>query len=476
MEPTKLERNISLAKSYILHSLFFSNIFNSFLDYNKVSEVNFLNLNELSIHHYFMKKLTALILYTLFFWVPSFAQTEKSSYKTIADSFEANYNSDNYESIFITFSSDMQKALPIDKTKEFLKGLKQQVGKISNREFIKYENTYASYKTLFERAILTLNISVDNDSKINGLFVKPYKADTLAINHSSIDEKGSTIILKTTKGNLAGTLLVANSSIKTPVVLIIAGSGPTDRNGNNPMAANGSLKLLAEGLFKNGISSLRYDKRGIGESRDAGKNEADVRFEDNIDDARSWINLLKDDKRFSKVIVIGHSEGSLIGMVASANNVNKFISLAGAGRSADNILKNQLSAQPDNIKQMIYPIIDSLKVGKKIDNISPMLFSLFRPQIQPYLISWFKYDPQIEISKLKIPIQIIQGTSDLQVNIDDANNLKQFNKNAELKLINKMNHIFRIVGDSKEENLASYNNSLLPISDELVSSIVTFIK
>ena len=109
----------------------------------------------------------------------SFAQTEKATYKTVADSFEKNYNADNFDAIFSAFSPEMQSALPLDKTQDFLTGLKTQAGQITKREFVKYEQTYASYKTTFERALFAVNISVDNNSKINGLFVKPYKESDL---------------------------------------------------------------------------------------------------------------------------------------------------------------------------------------------------------------------------------------------------------------------------------------------------------
>src|SRR5690606_30723130 len=125
-----------------------------------------------------MKQILAIS--TLIFFINfAFGQKEKVAYKTVADSFEVNYNTDNFDAIFLSFSSEMQDALPIDKTKEFLAGLKQQAGKITKREFIKYEQTYASYKTNFERALFTVNISIDNNSKINGLFVKPFKENTL---------------------------------------------------------------------------------------------------------------------------------------------------------------------------------------------------------------------------------------------------------------------------------------------------------
>jgi len=125
-----------------------------------------------------MKKSLITFLLTTFMSV-AFGQTEKIDCKTVADSFESNYNADNFDAIFSSFSTEMQKALPLDKTKEFLIGLKMQAGKITKRQFVKYEQTYASYKTNFERALFSVNISVDNNSKINGLFVKPFKESNL---------------------------------------------------------------------------------------------------------------------------------------------------------------------------------------------------------------------------------------------------------------------------------------------------------
>ena len=115
-----------------------------------------------------------------FFMTNIFAQTEKAPCKTVADKFETQYNKSNYDSIFAMFSPEMQHALPLDKTTDFLTGLKSQAGQITKRQFVRYENgTYASYKTNFERALFAVNISIDNYSKINGLFVKPFTDDNL---------------------------------------------------------------------------------------------------------------------------------------------------------------------------------------------------------------------------------------------------------------------------------------------------------
>jgi alpha/beta superfamily hydrolase len=284
------------------------------------------------------------------------------------------------------------------------------------------------------------------------------------------------VVLHTATGDLAGTLTIpANAPAQLPVALIIAGSGPTDRNGDNPMMKNESLMKLAFGLAAKNIASLRFDKRGIGESKAAGKTEADLRFEDYINDARSWIEWLKKDKRFSKVFVAGHSEGSLIGMIAAHNTAYGFVSIAGAGRSADKVLKEQLAAQPAMVKDSSYPIIDSLVLGKPVASVPKMLFALFRPSVQPYMISWFHYDPQAEIKKLTIPVLILQGTNDLQVKEEDANLLAKSNTKAQLLLIKNMNHIFRIVEGDRKENLATYITPGLPISDELVNAISAFV-
>ena len=283
--------------------------------------------------------------------------------------------------------------------------------------------------------------------------------------------------LQTFTGTIYGTLQTPATDIQVPVVLIIAGSGPTDRDGNNPQMKNNSLKLLADTLQSRGVASLRYDKRGIAASRDAGSEEPSLRFDNYVDDAASWIRLLRKDKRFSKVIVIGHSEGSLIGMIAAANeHADAFISIAGAGKSADLILKEQIATQPDPVKTACYTTIDSLVAGKTVSEISPMLYSLFRPSVQPYLISWFKYDPQKEIAKLKIPILILQGTTDFQVTIEDARMLGKAVPGTQVTFIGEMNHIMKKASKDRQENIATYTNPALPLHPGLVKAVMDFIR
>jgi len=286
-----------------------------------------------------------------------------------------------------------------------------------------------------------------------------------------------TIVLFTPSGELSGALLTPLTQRKIPVVIIIPGSGPTDRDGNNPKMKNNSLKYLAEALCIYQIASLRYDKRGVAASSEAGKAEKDLRFEDYVSDAVGWINQLHRDDRFNKVIIIGHSEGSLIGMLASQQSKTAgFISLAGPAESADKLIKTQLKNQPEEVRKYTYPIIDSLVAGKTVDSINVMYNALLRPSVQPYLISWFKYTPKIEIGKLKVPILIINGTTDIQIDPQNAFELLYSSKNVDLEIIEGMNHILKRSETDRQKNIGTYNNPDLPVMDELIQAIVNFIK
>ena len=274
---------------------------------------------------------------------------------------------------------------------------------------------------------------------------------------------------------LYGTLLIPDIKDSIPVVLIISGSGPTDRDGNQPNLKNNSLKYLAEGLAKSGIASLRYDKRGIGQSK-IEISESELRFEDYIKDAQNWISELKKDTRFNKIVVIGHSEGSLIGMIAAKNaNPDKYISIAGISKTADQIILEQTKSLPSELHSEIEVVLDSLRHGIIVKNTNPKLAMLLRPSVQPYMISWIKYNPSEEIKKLDVPILIIQGITDIQVGVENAQQLADSNKNTELKIIENMNHILKNSEMDRTKNIATYMNPDLPINEEVIPTIVDFI-
>ena len=283
------------------------------------------------------------------------------------------------------------------------------------------------------------------------------------------------VSIETGTGKLEGTLLTDELKNSKIVALIIAGSGPTDRDGNNPAMINNSLKMLADELVKIGISSLRYDKRGIGKSKSSGLKESELRFENYINDAKNWIEYLNSLSNFNKIIVIGHSEGSLIGMVASQQSVvDKFISIAGAGQPIDKIIRKQLKAQPPIVIEQSTPILDKLLQGKTVENVPEYLNSLFRLSVQPYMISWFKYDPQKEISKLNKPVLIVHGSTDIQVSLTDADKLAAANKKALKTVIINMNHIFKEASLNRQSNFQTYNQPELPIKPELINVIAEF--
>jgi len=286
------------------------------------------------------------------------------------------------------------------------------------------------------------------------------------------------VTLATRTGGLRGTLSLADSSTPGPVVLLIAGSGPTDRDGNNSLlpGRNDHLKLLAEALGSRGISTLRYDKRGVGQSVLAAGRESDLRLESYVDDAVAWVERIKNDPRFSSLTVIGHSEGSLIGMIATQGIAAAgFVSLAGPGRAAPAIIREQLRGAP-KLAARAERILGELESGRTTDSVPAELQSLFRPSVQPYLISWFRYDPAKEIAKITIPVLIVQGSTDRQVSVEDARRLRQGNRNAQFRIVPGMNHLLKAVPDDDGKQLASFSDPAIPLHPMLIGEISSFVK
>jgi len=266
-------------------------------------------------------------------------------------------------------------------------------------------------------------------------------------------------------------------NIKTPpVVLIIGGSGPTDLNGNQPLMHNNSLKFLSDALIDKGIATLRFDKRGVGKSSYPEFKESNLTIDQYAKDVKSMIKFLQG-KNFRGIYIIGHSEGSLIGLIALQDiKVDGFISIAGAGYSADSLLKKQLKPKlPFNLYNSVEFIIDSLKNGNYVKNIPQQLNTLFRPSVQSYLISWFNYTPAALIKNLDCPSLIIQGDKDIQTDMEGAQKLANAKEKARLVKVKNMNHILKTIDGGLQENIQSYTNPELKINSELVNAIVNFI-
>jgi len=274
---------------------------------------------------------------------------------------------------------------------------------------------------------------------------------------------------------IKGTLFLPENEIsKTKLIILIAGSGPTNRNGNQVGTQNNSLKFLAEGLTQNGFAVFSYDKRIFAQMIAKTLDEKTLSFEDFINDAKDVVTYFKSQKKYSKIIIAGHSEGSLIGMVAAKDNVDAYVSLAGAGRTADEVITEQVVQNSPALKEAVEKDFALLKEGKTFENKNQILYSLFRESVQPYMISWIKYHPQNEIKKLSIPILIINGTKDIQVPPSDAELLHTANPKSELKIIENMNHIFKEI-KMDDDNIKSYSDPKLPVIPELIHVMTQFI-
>lgn len=287
------------------------------------------------------------------------------------------------------------------------------------------------------------------------------------------------IRLKTRRGTLYGTLEMPTGGGPWPVALIIAGSGPTDRDGNNPLGGtNNHLRLLAKALAGQGIASLRYDKRGVGKSRAAGPSESRLRFGTYVADAESWGRVLERNPRFSRVYVVGHSEGSLIGMIAARElKPAGFVSISGTSIRANELIRAQLanSLSPELLARSL-PMLDKLEQGQKTNEVPSELAFMFRQSVQPYLVSWFKIDPLAEMHEVPCPSLVVQGTTDIQVPAEQARALAAAGRQATLHTIDGMNHIMKMVPDDRPQQLASYSNPSLPLSEELVEAVGEFIR
>ncbi len=274
---------------------------------------------------------------------------------------------------------------------------------------------------------------------------------------------------------IKGTLISKSENNKTNLVIIIAGSGPTDRNGNQKGMVNNSLKFLAEGIVDAKTDVFRFDKSIIAQIAAGKIDETKILFQNNIDDVLDIIKYFRANYKYKKIIIAGHSEGSLVGMIAANGTADGFISLAGAGRSADLIIEEQIEKQAPTLKDEVHNYFMILKTGKTFELKNIMLSSLFRASVQPYLISMIKLNPQTEIKKLNIPVLILNGTKDIQVSVEDAKLLNSAKPDSKLELIEDMNHLFKEIKGDITENMASYSNPSLAVSKDLIIKIKDFL-
>ena len=284
------------------------------------------------------------------------------------------------------------------------------------------------------------------------------------------------------QGPLAGTFI--DAGVHAPLVLIIPGSGPTDRDGNNPLGVTAApYRLLAEALAAKGVSSVRIDKRGMFGSKAAVADPNKVTIGDYAADTHVWVKAIRDRTHAKCVWVLGHSEGALVALAAAQqpDGICGVILVAGAGRKLSDVIREQLRANPANapVLDAAMSALDQLEHGKHVDvaAMHPALQKLFAPQVQDFLIDMFRQDPAKLAATIKVPLLIVQGEHDLQVSTADAQALAAAQPNARLVLVPAMNHVLKdVASDDRAANLATYADPSLPVDAGAVAAIASFVK
>ena len=284
------------------------------------------------------------------------------------------------------------------------------------------------------------------------------------------------------KGALSGTLLQVRQP-RAPIVLIIPGSGPTDRNGNSPIGVAGSsYRLLAEGLAARGVSSVRIDKRGMFGSAAAGDANA-VLIPDYVRDVHAWVGAVRRRTNSRCVWLLGHSEGALVALASAQSpaGICGLILAAGPGRRVSEGLRDQLRASPGSglFLEQALAAVGRLEAGKRVDpaGIHEAIAPLFAPQVQDFLISLFSYDPAELIARVRLPVLILQGTADIQIGEPDARRLAAANPAARLVLLPGVSHVLkRVAGSDRASNVATYTDPNLPLAPGVAEAIAGFVR
>lgn len=263
-----------------------------------------------------------------------------------------------------------------------------------------------------------------------------------------------------------------------PVALILPGSGPTDRDGNQPGFRNDVYRLIAEGLAANGVASLRIDKRGIGASAGAVRSELELTVEIYRRDAVAWADRLLSDERFSDLFLVGHSEGALYAILAAETvPAAGLVLIAGLGRPAAATIRWQLdrSGLPASLREAAEAVLSELEAGRRVAEPPHALDALFRASVQPYLISWFALDPAERLADLSIPALVMHGAADFQVPVEEARFLAAARDDVDLVVLDDVNHVLRSAPADREASFATYSRPDLPLADGVVAEIAGFI-
>jgi pimeloyl-ACP methyl ester carboxylesterase len=339
-------------------------------------------------------------------------------------------------------------------------------GALRRIEFVGVRNDADVYRVTFQNAVTLCTIRLSSTGRVAGLVFKPAEGP---------EKTGEDVSV----AGLSGTLLAPPGIARPPVVLLIAGSGPTDRNGNQGGTGPGEMRELAEALAAHGIATLRYDKRGVGRSAGAAPREQDLVLDAFVDDAAAWLAWLRQRPDLGAPVVAGHSEGGLIAiLLAKRMPVAGIVLVATPGRRFGDILRDQLrrSGTPAPLLSEALATLAALERGETVTQVSPALLALFRPSIQPFVRSMLAVDPARELGGLTPPVMVVAGGHDLQVNADDAALLAKARPDAVRLDVAEMNHVLKIAPADRAGQQDAYRNPALPLAPGLGDAIAGFVQ
>ena len=361
-------------------------------------------------------------------------------------------------------AASMEPALYAALHTQNVSALIARLGALQRIDFVATQNGADVYRVTFANGASLWTIAVSPSGHIAGLFFKPIDAPEKAGEDATV-------------AGLSGTLLKPTGVERPPVVLLIAGSGPTDRNGNQAGIGPATLRLLAEALAQRGVASLRYDKRGIGRSAAAGLREQDMVLGSFVDDATAWLGWLQQRRDLGAPIVAGHSEGGLIAiLLAKRVPVSGIVLIATPGRRLGDVLREQLQANglPAPLLTEALATLAALERGESVTDVKPQLAALFRPSVQPFLRSVLAVDPAGELGGLKQPVMIVSGGHDLQVSVADAALLAKARPDATRLDVPDMNHVLKITPADRAGQQDAYANPGLPLAPGVGDAVAEF--
>ncbi len=272
-----------------------------------------------------------------------------------------------------------------------------------------------------------------------------------------------------------GLLVTPYSDENIPLIIFIMDAGAINRDGNDRMSKNDTFKQLSHELARSGVATYRYDKR-LFKMDGLGIKEHEISFDHYIEDAISIINYFKKNGNYSRIVIAGHGQGSLVSiMAATRSSIDGLISIAGNAQSIDQVIIEQIAKQAPGLDKSASVAFEQLKKNGRAAGYDPALESIFRYNQQSFMKSWIQYDPSKEISKLEIPILIMQGDKDIQVELAQAEKLKESAPQAEYLIVTNMNHILKEIKGGRLENHKSYNEPTRKIMPEVLTSITNFV-